>query len=117
MTYLVEVPVHSGGRLLVQVAPEDIPDELELASVRPGEIIARAAQPLEAALDQLKPAVEAVHDRLMAMTPDEVTVEFGIVLGAETGVVVAKGSTEVHFTVTLKWKSGSRRPGGTGPVA
>lgn len=38
------------------------------------------------------------------MAPDEVTVEFGIKLGAETGIVVAKGSTEVHFTVTLCWK-------------
>lgn len=64
-----------------------------------------ATQPLEAALDDLRPAVAAVRQRLDAMQPDEVSVEFGIVLGAETGVVVAKGTTEVHFTVTLTWKA------------
>ena len=35
---------------------------------------------------------------------DEVAVGFGLVLGAETGVVVAKGTGEVHFSVTLTWK-------------
>ena len=42
------------------------------------------------------------------MSADEVAVEFGIVLGAETGAVIAKGTAEVHFTVTLSWK---REPG------
>jgi hypothetical protein len=108
MTYLVEIPVEGGGRLLVQASDEDLPGGLELAALHPGDIVARAAEPLEAALDQLRPAVEAVRLRLEAMAPDEVTVEFGIVLGAETSVVVAKGSTEVHFTVTLTWKPGDR---------
>jgi Trypsin-co-occurring domain 1 len=35
-----------------------------------------------------------------------VTVEFGLVLGVEYGIVVAKGKGEVHFTVTLTWKPG-----------
>jgi hypothetical protein len=46
----------------------------------------------------------AVLDRLKATSPDEVVVEFGLTLGAETGVVVAKGSSEVHFTVSLTWR-------------
>ena len=80
-----------------------MPRDLELASVRQGEVVARARQSLEQALDQLKPAVSAVINRLMSMSPNEVSVEFGIVLGAEAGVIVAKGTSEVHFTVTLSW--------------
>lgn len=111
MTYLMEVPLEGGGQLLVQAAEDDLPDGLDLAAGRrPGEIVARAAQPLEHALDELRPAVEAIRRRLAAMAADEVAVEFGIVLGAETGVVVAKGTTEVHFTVTLTWKPGGRSP-------
>jgi hypothetical protein len=106
MTYLVEVPIEAGGRLLVQASEEDLPHGLELAARSPGEILTRAAQPLGQALDELRPAVETVRRRLSDLAPDEVTVEFGIVLGAETGVVVAKGTTEVHFTVTLTWKPG-----------
>jgi len=102
--YLIEVPVEAGGRLLVQVSDTELPGDLQLASPRPGEVVARARQTLEQALDQIKPAVSAVLDRLKAMSPDEVSVEFGLTLGAETGMVVAKGTAEMHFAVTLAWK-------------
>ncbi|MBV9853932.1 MAG: hypothetical protein JOY82_05330 [Streptosporangiaceae bacterium] len=107
MAYLIEVPVNAGGRLFVQAAEDDLPGGLELAALRPGEVVARAGDSLENALDQIRPAINVVLDRLRAMSPDEVAVEFGLVLSAETGVVVAKGSAEVHFAVSLKWK----RPG------
>jgi hypothetical protein len=104
MAYVIEIPVEAGGRLLVQATADDLPDTLELAAVRPGEVAARARESVEAAIDQLKPAINAVADRLKAMAADEVTVEFGIMLGAEAGAIVAKGTAEVHFTVTLNWK-------------
>jgi hypothetical protein len=84
--YLIEVPVEGGGCLLVQVSDAELPGALELA------------------LDQIKPAVRAVFDGLVAMSPDEMSVEFGLTLGAETGLVVAKGTSEMHFAVTLGWK-------------
>jgi len=101
--YLIEVPVEGGGRLLVQVSDAELPGDLQLAAARPGEVVARARQSLEQALDQIKPAIRAVLDRLVAMSADEVSVEFGLTLGAETGVVVAKGTSEMHFAVTLSW--------------
>ncbi len=102
--YLIEVPVEGGGRLMVQVSAAELPGDLELAGARPGEVVARARQSLEQALDQIKPALRAVLNRLVAMSPDEISVEFGLTLGAETGVVVAKGTSEMHFAVTLGWK-------------
>ena len=104
MVYVIEIPVEAGGNLLVQATADDLPDGLELAAVRPGEVAARARESVEAAIDQLKPAINAVADRLKAMAADEVTVEFGIMLGAEAGAIIAKGTAEVHFTVTLNWK-------------
>jgi hypothetical protein len=113
MAYLIEVPVEAGGRLLVQAAAEDLPGSLELASLRPGDVVARARESAEAAIDQIKPAISAVAGRLRTMAADEVAVEFGIVLGAETGAVIAKGTAEVHFNVTLTWKRepDAREPG------
>jgi hypothetical protein len=105
--YLIEVPVEGGGRLLVEASKAELPGDLQLAAARPGEVVARARQSLEQALAQIKPAMRAVLDRLVAMSPDEASVEFGLTLGAETGVVVAKGTSEMHFAVTLSWK----RPG------
>jgi hypothetical protein len=114
MGLLIEVPVEGGGRLLVEADPEQLPGELRLAASQatPGEVVAKAKQSLEQALDQLQPAMSAVLARLKAVSPDEVVVEFGLTLGAETGIVVAKGTSEVHFTVSLTW----RRPEPTGSV-
>jgi hypothetical protein len=104
MAYVMEIPVDGGGRLLVEKSDGDLPGDLELAARLPGEIVARTAKSLEQALDQMKPAVNAVLTWLTTMSPSEVAVEFGIVLGAEAGAVVAKGTGEVHFTVTLTWQ-------------
>ena len=104
MGYVVEVPVEAGGRLLVEADDGQLPRELELASVEPGEVAARANESLERSLDQLGPAIGAMVQRVKAMGPDEFTVEFGLTLGAECGVIVAKGSSEVNLNITLSWK-------------
>jgi hypothetical protein len=104
MSYLMEVPVDGGGRLVVQVGDEELPGSLELAARGTGEIVARARQSLEEALDSLGPVVRTVRAKLGEMSPDETTVEFGLLIGGETGIIVAKGTAEVHFTVTLSWK-------------
>jgi hypothetical protein len=111
MAYVIEVPVGDGGVLRVQATDEELPAGLELAALRPGEVVARVGESLDAALEQLRPAVATIRRQLDALAPDEVGVEFGIVLGAETGVVVAKGTTEAHFTISLKWASGGRGDG------
>jgi Trypsin-co-occurring domain 1 len=114
--YLVEVPVEGGGRLVVEAGPSLLPAELELASPRPGRIVARARESLEESLDQIQPALAALTGRLRAMAPEEFTVEFGLTFGAEAGLFVASGKGEVHLNVTLSWKNGgnarSRPPDG-----
>lgn len=107
MTYLVEIPVEGGGQLRVQASDKDLSGALDLAAARRGEVVARAKESLERALDEVRPAISTVAKRLRALSPDEMCLEFGLVLTAESGAVIAKGSAEVHFTVALTWK----RPG------
>jgi hypothetical protein len=104
MAYLIEVPVEGGGWLLAEAGEADLPSNLELAAVGPGAIAAQAQRSLQEAIDQVRPAIEAVRQRLATMGPDEVGIEFGIVLGAETGAIVAMSTAEAHFTDTLTWK-------------
>ncbi len=59
MAYLIEVPLEDGGRLLVQASDGDLPGDLQLAAPRPGEIVARAGQTVEHAMDEVKPASPA----------------------------------------------------------
>ncbi len=44
---------------------------------------------------------------LHEIAPDETTVEFGLKMAGETGMIIARGAMEVNFTVSLSWKSGS----------
>lgn len=96
-----------GGSLVVEVDDADVPeppDGLALASNR-GKIVATAAISLEEALDQLQPTVRALADRLRAVGPDEITVQFGVKLGGEMGIMLARGTAEVNFTVSMTWKA------------
>jgi hypothetical protein len=96
------------GMLVVEVDEGDIAsaaDDLGLASLPGGKLTARAAVTLEEALDHLEPTLRALSDRLRRASPDSVSVEFGIKLGGETGVILAKGTAEVNFKVALSWKA------------
>ncbi|MCX5562888.1 CU044_2847 family protein [Streptomyces sp. NBC_00038] len=70
-----------------------------------GAAVASAAETLQQALARVRPALGALLDgaRTLSRPPGSVTVEFGITLSAEAGVVVARGSTEAHFTVSMQW--------------
>lgn len=71
------------------------------------EVIQQAGQSLEQALDRLRPAAQMIVDKLKSASPDELTVEFGVKLEAEAGVVITKAATEAHFKIALKWKPSS----------
>ncbi|HWR48025.1 MAG TPA: CU044_2847 family protein [Pseudonocardiaceae bacterium] len=106
MSYLLGVPVGAGtGDVVVfEVDRSEVPDDLVLASVEPGKVAARARRTLEEALAQVKPSLVKVVSVLREMTPGEMTVEFGLKMGGETGVIIAKGTAEVNFRVTMSWK-------------
>jgi hypothetical protein len=119
---LLEVPVGDGGRMIVEVDEADIPpggaeaaavlDEgLGLASATTvGQAAARARQALESMMEGLRPVLTSVAAGLRAAGPDEVTVEFGLNVGGETGIIFAKGTTGVNFIVSMRWTR-SDQPG------
>jgi len=39
MAYVIEFPVDAGGRMLVQVNEDDLPGTVELASLRPDDVV------------------------------------------------------------------------------
>jgi hypothetical protein len=102
-TLLLQVPVDDGTVLLFEADRTDIPGGLVLATPNPGEAAARAARSLSESLEQLQPMLRTVKDKLAASVPDHFSVEFGVKLGGETGIIVAKGSAEVNLKVTMSW--------------
>ena len=105
VTYLIGMPVEndSSDILVFEVDRSEISDDLVLAS-EPGKVAARAQVTLQEALEKLKPSLQKVVHLLKELSPDETVVEFGLKMGGETGVIIAKGTAEVNFTVRMSWK-------------
>lgn len=106
MGYVLAVPVAQGSEdvLLVEVDRSDISDDLVLASNMEGLITDRARVTLETAIEHLKPSLNKIGNALRDMAPDEAHIEFGLKIGGETGIIVAKGSADVNFLIRLCWK-------------
>lgn len=105
MRQLIEFPLEEGGSVLVQV-DEPAPEGAVVKAARPGEIMAKASQTFESALDKVKPAASAIISKLryLADPPDEIEIEFGLSLNAEAGAFVAAAGAEANYTVKLTWK-------------
>lgn len=52
----------------------------------------------------LRKIVANVRDGVQA--PDELTMEVGLMIGGETGIIFAKGTVEANFTLTMTWRRG-----------
>ena len=100
----MEVPLDDGDSVVVEVDRREVPGELVLATSKPHQVAARAVETLEQTLDKIKPTLHAVSRWAQSASPDECGVEFGLKLGGETGVIVAKGTAEVNFVVKLTWR-------------
>ncbi|WP_328678022.1 CU044_2847 family protein [Streptomyces sp. NBC_00343] len=104
MTQLVRIPLENGEFLVAEVDRADIPEEsVVLASPEPGRSVAQASRTLESSLRGLRPALAGLTEALQALSPETVSIEFGVKLGGETGVILAKGTAEVHFAVHAQW--------------
>ena len=107
MPVLMQVPLDDGGDgsavVLVEADSDDIPGGLALASLEPGQAAARATRSLAASLEQLESMLRVVKEKLVAAGPEHFTVEFGVKLGGETGMIVAKGTAEVNLKITMAW--------------
>jgi hypothetical protein len=105
MKRYIEFSSKLGTSVVVEV-DEPEPEMGEIKAGRPSAVAAKATQTLEDSLDMVKPAAEALVDKLrsLAYAPDEVGIEFGIKLSAEAGAFIASASTEANFSVKLTWK-------------
>ena len=105
MKRLIEFPLEDGTTILVET---DAPEEPgPVPAMRGGpEMPERAGQTFEAALDKIRPAAQAIIQKLRALhdPPDEIEVEFGLKLNAQAGAFVAAAGTEANYKVTLTWK-------------
>jgi hypothetical protein len=106
MKRMIEVPLESGGSMLMEVELDESEQQGMVPAARPGEMAATAKQTFEDALEQIKPGAEAIVEKLRGMSakPDEVSVTFGLKMSATAGAFIAASGIEANFTVLLSWK-------------
>jgi hypothetical protein len=105
MKHLVQFPLESGGFIWVEVN-EASQDEDPRRISRPEDLVKKAQQTFEDALEGLKPVANGIMKKLTELNQpaDEVEVKFGLKMNAEAGAIIASAGIEGNYEITLKWK-------------
>ena len=105
MKRMIEVPLESGGSILMEVELDESEQQGMVPAARPGEMAAKAKQTFEEALEQIKPGADVIVEKLRAMSsqPDEIEITFGLEMSANAGAFIAASGVEANFTVLLRW--------------
>lgn len=106
---LIQYKLDDSRTILVEVIE---PVRGGLAPVgRASDTIVQAQQTLSEALENVRPAAEAIINKLtdLSQVPDEISVEFGLKLSAGAGAVIASVGVECNYIVRLGWKRSSSK--------
>lgn len=76
----------------------------------PADLVRRSEEAVNAAMGTIRGMAQRVGDAVggLPYRPDEVEIEFGITLDAESGALIAKAAAGASLTVRLTW--GADRP-------
>lgn len=99
--------------VILKVPLEEGSDEFIEVEVDEGTLLARggsrnATFNLSGSWDRILPAVRMIFGKFrhLDVAPQEVSLEIGLKVGGETGLVVAKANAEALYRLTLTWRSG-----------
>ena len=104
---LIKVPVGDGTDAFVEMEVDyaDLGQAVQLVSDDP-DSSAMATFSLAGSIKRVIPAITTVLGGLRTadLAPDEVSMELGLKVGGETGLIFAKGKTEAAFVVKMTWR-------------
>jgi hypothetical protein len=106
MSRLIEFALDTKGKTIVLVETDDTIPAQGQARVSVGSAVAeKANQAFDAAIAGIKPIAVTVMRQLTDVVADasEISVEFGIKLTANAGVILAGTSGEGNCKVSIKW--------------
>jgi len=109
MKRLVEFALDQGGSVLVEV-DEALPGPVMRGIGKDqSTLVEKADKTFEDATAAVIPAARSLIGRLRSVDnpPDEVGIEFGVQLSAQTGAFIASVAAEANFKVSMTWRRGT----------
>jgi hypothetical protein len=103
---LIEFPLDQGGSVLVEVdEPPGGPVTRGLGKDR-SALVQEADKTFADATAAITPAARSLIARLRSIddAPDEVAIQFGVQLSAQTGAFIASVAAEANFAVSMIWR-------------
>jgi hypothetical protein len=112
MNRLIEIPSESGS-IIAEVVEPDTEEAIVRASRLSGAVES-VKFTFEEALEKVRPAANAIIGKLRSLSdpPDQVSLEFGLKLGAKAGAFIASADSEANFKVALVWRRASEKEKG-----
>jgi len=106
---LVEFPLEQGGSVLVEI------DEAANGPVMRGlakdrsTVAEQTGKTFEQATAAVVPAARSLIGRLRDVDDpaDEISIEFGVQLSAQTGAFIASAAVGANFKVSMTWRGGT----------
>ena len=107
MEQLVEYSLEDGTKILVEANALEEEGVVERVAIAPGELVIKASETFERALDVIIPAASAIISKVKRLDniPDEVEVKFGVKLSSKVGGILTSVSKDPNYEITLKWKN------------
>jgi hypothetical protein len=103
---LVEFPLDEGGSVLVEVEESPPGPVVRGLGKDQSTLVEKADKTFEDATTAVIPAARSLITRLRSVDdpPDEVGLEFGVQLSAQTGAFIASVAAQANFTVSMTWR-------------
>lgn len=113
---LVEFKMDDGSTIIVESDEPEVTDGVVRAARTPGELLEEAKHSFDEALTKVQSATEHAITKLRTLSvgPDEITIEFGFNLSATFGAIIATGTAEANYKVTLTWSDKGSDVGNAG---
>lgn len=108
MKRLVEFPLEQGGSVLVEIDEASAGPAMRGLGKERLTAAERTDRTFEEATATVIPATRSLLARLRAADDpaDEISIEFGVQLSAQTGAFIASAAVEANFRVSMTWRHG-----------
>jgi len=104
--HLVEFPLDQGGSVVVEVDEPPAGPTMRGLGKDGSNLVERTDKTFDAATAAVVPAARILIGQLRSIgdPPDEISVDFGVQLSAQTGAFIASMAAQANFKVSMTWR-------------